>query len=44
MKSDIEGEVLKLIEKRRDEIVEFLRKLISYKIRQYTDSNLRTPA
>ena len=30
MKLDIEGEVLKLIEKRRDEIVEFLRKLISF--------------
>ena len=30
MKSNIEGEVLKLIEKRRDEIVEFLRELISF--------------
>ena len=30
MKLDIEEEVLKLIEKRRDEIVEFLRKLISF--------------
>ncbi len=30
MKSEIEREVLQLIEKRRDEIVEFLRKLISF--------------
>ncbi|GAH74264.1 unnamed protein product, partial [marine sediment metagenome] len=30
MEPGIEGEVLKLIEKRRDAIVEFLRELISF--------------